>query len=76
MMAVAPLPHLERAVANSRSAVRQLLSSQVAEDWGATAVMLHVDASNDAASELYRQKQYRLLAEPRRSGLAEAVTSA
>jgi ribosomal protein S18 acetylase RimI-like enzyme len=48
-------------------------AEQVAAEWGATAVMLHVDASNDAASELYRQKRYRLLAEPRRSWLAEAV---
>ena len=57
------------------SIVAQLLLLQVAAEWGATAVMLHVDASNDAASELYRQKQYRLLAEPRRSWLAEAVSS-
>jgi hypothetical protein len=59
-----------------RSAVEQMLSSQVAAEWGATAVMLHVDASNDAASQLYRQRQYRLLAEPRRSWLSEAVTCA
>jgi hypothetical protein len=39
-------------------------------------VMLHVDAGNDAATELYRRQQYKLLAEPQRSWFATAVSHA
>lgn len=47
----------------------------MAGEWQATAVMLHVDGDNDAATALYRQQAYQLLAEPRRSWLAKAVSA-